>query len=398
MNSLNIAWLMIRRTLGRKRGILSYLLLPCVVVTAAVALLGNDDNMREVIPYVNEDQGAAGAAMIQELSLKSEYVLQPMDSEAEVQEKIQSQKGSIGLVIPSRYTERLLAGEPASVRLTELKVTEGSYAFKAAVEGLDEGFRQSAAAVRQAALNDANGAAGSSVTLSSSEMDGKFEQLLAETGKHRISGETTELRIYPKPGLNNVTGFTIMFMMGLVSSAVTVIMEDRRQRTMARVYTAPVRAHEIAIGNFLGSMAIGLVQIVLVLAISRWVLHYDAGIPFGTHVLILGAFMLVAMGIASTVAGLVRKSQNVGMLNSLIITPTCMLGGCFWPLSIMPDYMQKIANVVPQKWTIQAVETISAGGTLSDIRMPLLILGIMALILLTVGSAILRPTQTGEDA
>ncbi|MMZ68759.1 ABC-2 type transporter [compost metagenome] len=86
------------------------------------------------------------------------------------------------------------------------------------------------------------------------------------------------------------------------------------------------------------------------------------------------------------------------MLNSLIITPTCMLGGCFWPLSVMPDYMQKIANVVPQKWTIQAVETISAGGTLSDIRMPLLILGIMALILLTVGSAILRPTQTGEDA
>ncbi|WP_240321556.1 ABC transporter permease, partial [Paenibacillus sp. O199] len=210
--------------------------------------------------------------------------------------------------------------------------------------------------------------------------------------------EATELKIYPKPGLNNVTGFTIMFMMGLLTSTVAVIMEDRRQRTMARVYTAPVRAYEIALGNFLGSFAIGLIQIVLVLGISRWVLHYDAGIPFGIHLLILAAFMLVSMGIASTVAGLIRESKNATMLNSLIITPTCMIGGCFWPLSIMPDYMQKLANFVPQKWAIQAVETISAGGTLSDIALPLLILFGMAAILLTVGSAILRPSQPGVDA
>lgn len=40
MNSLHIAWLMIRRTLGRKMGFITFLLLPCLVVTGAVALLG----------------------------------------------------------------------------------------------------------------------------------------------------------------------------------------------------------------------------------------------------------------------------------------------------------------------------------------------------------------------
>lgn len=39
MNSLHIAWLMIRRTLGRKMGFITFLLLPCLVVTGAVALL-----------------------------------------------------------------------------------------------------------------------------------------------------------------------------------------------------------------------------------------------------------------------------------------------------------------------------------------------------------------------
>lgn len=392
MNSLNIAWLMIRRTILRKRGFITFFLLPCLVVTGTIALFGSEEGTRAVIPYVNEDQGAAGRWILDELGRKEEYLLKPMNNVAEVKEAIAQQRGSSGLIIPAHYTDNLLQDKQPEVQLVELRVSESSYTLRAAVEGLAAGLRQSASAVL--AATDAASGETPDPTLAQA----KFKELLLELGKHQISGEATELKIYPKPGLNNVTGFTIMFMMGLLTSTVAVIMEDRRQRTMARVYTAPVRAYEIALGNFLGSFAIGLIQIVLVLGISRWVLHYDAGIPFGIHLLILAAFMLVSMGIASTVAGLIRESKNATMLNSLIITPTCMIGGCFWPLSIMPDYMQKLANFVPQKWAIQAVETISAGGTLSDIALPLLILFGMAAILLTVGSAILRPSQPGVDA
>ncbi|QOS81377.1 ABC transporter permease [Paenibacillus sp. JNUCC31] len=392
MNSLNIAWLMIRRTILRKRGFIAFFLLPCLVVSGAVLLFGSEQGTRAVIPYVNEDQGAAGEWILGELGQKEEYLLKPMNNVAELKEAIAQQKGSSGMIIPANYTNDLLKNKQAEVQLVELRVSESSYTLRAAVEGLAAGLNQSASAVL-AATNAASGEAPDPA-----QVQAKFEQLLVELGKHQISGEATDLQIYPKPGLNNVTGFTIMFMMGLLTSAVAVIMEDRRQRTMARVYTAPVRAYEIALGNFLGSFAIGMIQIVLVLGISRWVLHYDAGIPFGIHFLILAAFMLVSMGIASTVAGLIRESKNANMLNSLIITPTCMIGGCFWPLSIMPDYMQKLANFVPQKWTIQAVETVSAGGTLSDITLPLLILGGMAAILLTVGSVILRPSQPGVDS
>ena len=392
MNSLHIAWLMIKRTLGRKMGFITFLLLPCLVVTGAVALFGSEQSTRTVIPYVNEDAGVAGTWMIHELAGKEEYLLKPMNNEAEVKEAIAQQKGSSGIIIPAHYTEDLLQGKATEIQLVELRISEGSYTLRAAVEGLTSGLQQSASAVTVAA-----GRVSSEMDVLESTQK-PLEQLLQEIGKQQVAGEVTDLQIYPKPGLNNVTGFTIMFMMGLLTSAVAVIMEDRRKRTMARVYTAPVHAYEIALGNFLGSFVIGMIQIVMVLGVSRWLLHYDAGIPFGIHFMILSAFMLVSMGIASTVAGLIRNSKNANMLNSLIIMPTCMIGGCFWPISFMPDYMQKLANVVPQKWAIQAVETISAGGTLSDITLPLLILFGMAIILLTVGSAILRPSQPGVDA
>ncbi|MBB6021594.1 ABC-2 type transport system permease protein [Paenibacillus sp. JGP012] len=391
MNSLHIAWLMIRRTLGRKRGFIAFLLLPCLVVTGAVALFGSEQASRAVVPYVNLDEGTAGSWLIQELARNKEYSFRAVNSEAAVRSDIVSQKGSTGIVIPAHYTQSLLEGKQTDIELIEMRVSESSYTLRATVEGLTEGLTQSASAVRAFSLK-------SSSNVEAVDTGKKFEELLHELSKHTISGEELHLRLYPKPGLNNVTGFTVMFMMGLLTSAVSVIMEDRKQRTMARMYTAPVRSYEIALGNFLGSFAIGVIQIVLVLGISRWVLHYDAGIPFGIHFLILGAFMLVSMGLASTVSGLIRETKNASMLNSLIIVPTCMIGGCFWPLSIMPEYMQKLANFVPQKWTIQAVETISAGGTLADITLPLLILCAMAVILLAVGSAILRPDQPGMDA
>ncbi|MNC77213.1 hypothetical protein D3C75_1291160 [compost metagenome] len=86
------------------------------------------------------------------------------------------------------------------------------------------------------------------------------------------------------------------------------------------------------------------------------------------------------------------------MLNALILTPTCMLGGCFWPLSIMPEYMQKAANFTPQKWAIQAVDIAATGGGWNELWLPFAVLGLMAVILLALGSATLRPNEAGVSA
>lgn len=65
------------------------------------------------------------------------------------------------------------------------------------------------------------------------------------------------------------------------------------------------------------------------------------------------------------------------------------------PLSIVPEYLQKAGNFVPQKWVIESVERIASGGHLSEIWLPLAILGLMAAILLAIGSVVLRPSDTG---
>lgn len=385
MHSLTIAWQMMKRTLGRKKGWISYIIIPCAVVTLAVTLLGSEGSTNLSILYVNSDTGPAGKHLIEELSRTKEYTLKLVASEEELKESIIGLNGRIGVTIPGSFSESLLAGGVPKVQIYELSASEASYTVNMKVEGVVGRMGEAAAAA---------GNAGSDFR----ERTAALEQILNQTAKHQVEAVSTDMGLYAKPGLNNVTGFTLMFMMGLISSTVMLIVEDRRMRTMSRIFTAPVRPYQIALGNFLGSFALGALQVLIVLLLTKYAFGYDYGVPFFTHLLILTAFMLVSMGYASTVAGMIRNPQNAGMLNSLIITPTCMLGGCFWPVSIMPDFLQKIANFVPQKWAIEAVETAASGGTLADIQLPLLILGLMAVILLALGSVILRPGESSVNA
>ncbi|MGG3284327.1 ABC transporter permease [Paenibacillus solani] len=381
MHSLTIAWHMVRRTLGRKRGWIVNLLLPCVVITLTVFLMGQTTAASILVSYVNEDEGPAGQHLMNELKRSGQYVLKESARENKLKEDLIENKSTIGVYIPEGFSNGLIEGLGPTVKIYEISTSEASVMIRMTADSTVTRLGGTAALIRETAEADED-----PMLL--------LEKVLREAGENRVDTQVTDLNLYAKPGMSNVTGFTLMFMMTLITSVVSMIIDDRRQRTLSRMYTAPVRAYQIALGNFLGSLVVGSLQVMIMLLLSRYVLRYEYGIPLLQHFLILMTFMLVSLGLASTIAGLVRNGQNAAMINSMIVMPTCMLGGCFWPLAIMPEFMQKIANFIPQKWAIEAVEIAATGGKLSDIGLPLAILGLMAVILLAVGSAVLRPSES----
>lgn len=385
-NILTISWNMVKRTIGSGKGIALYILLPCLIVAAIVSFTGNAVGGKSILLYSNLDQGKAGEHILSELARTGDYNLVSATDEAALKKAVVDQKGVAGVLIPDHYTSDLLAGEKPQLGLYELKTSEASIIFKMKIRKLGDQMLESAAMLTSIGAGTA------------AEREVQFAAVLKQVELHNVGSIRTDYNLYTKVGLSTVTGFTLMFLMGLVSSSVLLIITDRRQHTMKRMFSAPVRSSEIAIGNFLGSFTVGIIQITVILVLGRWVLRYDYGLPMYLYFLIIAAFMLVSMGIASTVAGLIRNPNNAGMLNALILTPTCMLGGCFWPLSIMPDYMQKAANFVPQKWAIQAVDIASTGGGWNELWLPFAILGLMAAVLLTIGSTILRPSEAGINA
>lgn len=377
-NIWTIAANLVRRMVGQRRGLMTYLIIPCIIITVIISLTGNVGTSKDVVLYSNLDTGPAGAHVIAELEKTGDYNLVKRNGGQEVKQGVIDEKGQAGLIIPADYTAKLIAGGQSQIQIYELKASETSVTLKMKASELGDRLRVLASAASQASGGTA---------------EARLASVLEQADKHQVGSVRTDYNLYPRTGMDTVTGFMLMFLMAMVTSSVSFIMDDRKQRTMMRMYSAPVRSYEIAIGNFLGSLTVGIIQVAAVLAIARFGLGYNFGVPMSIYFLALAGFMLVSMGLASTAAGLIRNPNNTGMLNALILTPTCMLGGCFWPISIMPDYMQKAANFVPQKWAIEAAELAATGSGWSELWLPFAVLGLMAAVLLAIGSAILRPSE-----
>ncbi|MGO4375234.1 ABC transporter permease, partial [Paenibacillus sp. MCAF20] len=58
-----------------------------------------------------------------------------------------------------------------------------------------------------------------------------------------------------------------------------------------------------------------------------------------------------------------------------------------------PTFMQKLANFLPQKWALQAIDRLGGGGSVADIGLQLAILVLFAAVLIAFGSAVLRPSK-----
>jgi ABC-2 type transport system permease protein len=156
-------------------------------------------------------------------------------------------------------------------------------------------------------------------------------------------------------------GFTIMFMMFGISGAASTILDERKGGTWQRLLTTPATKGQMMVGYLLSYFLMGWIQIlVLMLAMSTlfgavWG-NLAYFIPFTSIVI------LTIVGFGLMMAGLVKTSQQAGALSAVLIVSSCMLGGVYWPLEIVPDFMQQIAKAVPQSWMMAGIQEIISGS------------------------------------
>ena len=101
---------------------------------------------------------------------------------------------------------------------------------------------------------------------------------------------------------------------------------------------------------FAGTAVKGLLQIVIFWTVGLLVFKMDMGLsPVAVVLLsILMAIMSAAFGLMlATLTKTERSAGSIGTLASLTLAP---LGGCWWPLFILPKWMQSLAKISPHGW------------------------------------------------
>lgn len=205
------------------------------------------------------------------------------------------------------------------------------------------------------------------------------------------SGEVGRLD-YTAPG---VIGFAIT-LISIMLTAISIVRE-RTSGTLTRLLIAPVRAWEVSVGYMLAFLLIALFQAAELLIAS--VLIFDirfVGNPVWVMLTIL-LFSTGLQGVATLISTLARNEFQAMQFVLVIIIPSIMLTGVFWPIETMPPQIQPLALLNPLTHANSALRDVMLRGwELSAIAPELGILGGFAILLLILSiHSMRRQASTG---
>lgn len=347
------------QTVRKKGSLIIILFLPVVGVLVSMTAYGSIGSNSVTLGVVDQDQSIMAKDLVKSLEQDGQFKILPLQ-EQEIETRLAGGKVDSVFIIPQGFAESI-SGESIAPRLVSIK----GEAATAWVQNYLNLYLQN--------LHDLSLAAGGSKE-AFTELYQKYQDNKAVLTVNQVKDRSKS-----KGMTTQSIGFLIMFMMLGAGTTAEMILREKRSRTYYRVCAAPVSSRTYILGNVLANLLLILIQVMLTLVLMSTVLRIETFVPLPQLFLILMLFGLVAIGLGLIIVAFASDSVQAGTLQTLIITPTCMLSGCFWPLSIMPKSVQGIAEFLPQTWAIAAIEKLQAGSAITQVGINLAIILAFAL-------------------
>jgi len=188
----------------------------------------------------------------------------------------------------------------------------------------------------------------------------------------------------------------VLFVFINATAGGAAIIQTRRLGIFARALAAPVRPRDLVVGEGLCYLALSLAQAVLIVLVGALVFGVDWGNPLAATALV-GVWCLVGTGAGLVSGTLFHTAEQASAIGPAVGIAFGMLGGCMWPLEIVPEAVRTAGHLTPHAWAVDAwVTLLSRGGGLSDILGPLAVLAGVAALLLATASLRLRRSLTAS--
>lgn len=169
---------------------------------------------------------------------------------------------------------------------------------------------------------------------------------------------------------------------------------DRQFGFLKETLVAPVSRLEIMIGQTLGGATIATLQGIIVFILSLVVGFRPTNlitIPLAFIIMFITALLFTALGTA--IASSLEDFQGFQLIMNFLVMPLFFLSGALFPLSAAPKFLQIVSQVDPLSYGIDGLRSTLIGTTHFSLTTDLLVLGILAAIILSIGSYLFSKIQ-----
>ncbi len=344
-----------------------------LVVMALVGYLISENKAPLPVAVVNVDRGAdtaaghvdLGAAFVEAFGRQEAVSPRPLRSAAAAESEVRAGEVSGAIVLPADLTERVLAGEPATVRLI--------------VRGVDPGPEGPILRAVTAAATELAQAGGQSGPLLRAPGIG-IERVALEGGAHLSTLD------YYAPVM--VAAFAFLFTFMLTSVA---FLRERSSGTLERLMASPITRLEVLIGYLLGFIGFAVLQALFILGYAVWILHVGIAGSIWLVLLVLVVLVVGVVNLGIALSFYARNELQVVQFIPLIFVPQIFLGGLFWPVESLHPALRWISQAFPLTHAAVALRAVMVGGSgLDDILGRFAALVAFAVAMIALGVVALR--------
>jgi len=316
------------------------------------------------------DQGPFARTLVAEMR-NSEYfnITRISRSEAEADNLLRLGEAQFVINIPEDFSRKLIRGE-RPILLIEADATD-----PAATGPAIAAFR----AIADTALNR--------------DLTGPLARLRASPGP-------VEFEVHAHYNPENITQYNIVpGLMGIVLTMTMVmitglaITRERERGTMENLLATPVRPFEVMAGKILPYIAVGYIQVTLILIAARLLFN----VPMVGSLLLLYSvaliFIAANLAVGITFSTLAKNQLQAVQMAFFFFLPSILLSGFMFPFRGMPIWAQWIGSCLPNTHFLRIIRGILLKGNgLADIAPEIWPLVVFVIVAMTIGVKRYRQT------
>jgi len=159
------------------------------------------------------------------------------------------------------------------------------------------------------------------------------------------------------PGL--VGTILTMTMVMLTSLAMT---RERERGTMENLLATPVRPSEVMVGKILPYVVMGYIQLGVILGAAFVLFEVPMVGSMALLLAMIGVFIVANLGVGFTFSTVARNQLQAMQMTFFFFLPSMLLSGFMFPFRAMPEWAQRIGEILPLTHFLRIVRGILLKG------------------------------------
>ncbi|HNT54920.1 MAG TPA: ABC transporter permease [Anaerolineaceae bacterium] len=357
---LALAWNDIQLEFSERATLVFFFILPLVFTAIIGVALQNtyssaSEDARLPVVVVNEDQGDYAVEFIALLD-KSDTV-RVVAADAQTAAEMDADEYPVVLTIPADFSQRLAAGELASLELYKSPSSTAPTGIEQAVNTAVDRLGAALTIAEQATTE----AEKISPFASPAERQTFFDTSLAAARTALDNPPTrSEVTLAEKVNTQQIaTGFEqsspgqlVTWVMITLLGGSEVFVNERLKGTLRRLLTTPSTRGTILTGKITGRFILGIIQMALLVGFGAAVLGVNWGQSPAALIIMLVSFGLAGTAFGVMLGALARTRRQASGLTTLFSMLLAALGGAWWPLEVTPPAYQAAVKVIPTSWAM----------------------------------------------